>query len=494
MRTVRGSGRQMALRLISTAAFMSLLLIASTGCSRNPAGSFEPPKPKVARMAGYRATMPAAGKWTMTEDRASGTVVFSKKWGGFLRWLNDEQRTVEIEVAPVPVPPALWSAADEEVISSVKEDFAKQVGGVGLRTKWEVLGRAGRILHYLKFEQSVDGDEETTGLSSLNDAPDYRAASIYGLYFPSTLGKIHKYFEISLFGTRVWSAIPLHKNPEGPSLEAVMAGLEFAAPFEDTPGPTGDLLRAAVAGDEDAARRAIAEGADVNAQTTDWTPFDVAAFANVPEIAGLLTEDGSAAGLAGNQPALTPLLVALLAGQPGVAALALDNGADADISTLGGLSPLMIATAFEDPGLISALIERRARVEAWAEDGRTPLMFACQAGSTGNAVVLLDHGADLNALTSNGTTPLLLAVDWRRVDVARLLLDRGADVNGHKEGEWTPLMVAAAAGEIDLVRLLLEKGADVNVRTRDGQTALGLAESNEQAQAADLLVKAGAKK
>ncbi len=445
-------------------------------------------------MVGYRAKVPEGGKWAMTEDRASGTVIFSKKWGGFLRWLNDEQRKVEIEVGPVAVPPALWSAADEEVMTSVKEDLAKQVGGSGLKTKWEVLARGGRTLHYLKFEESIEGDEEGTGLSAFNDNPDFKAASIYGLYFPPDLGKVHKYFEVSLFGTRVWSVIPLHKNPELPSLEAVMAGLDFVPPFEDTPGPTGELLRAVLAGDEEAALRAIREGADVNAELRDWTPFDVAASANAAGIAGLLTEDGSAAGLFGTQPPLTPLLTALLAGQPGIAALTLEHGAGADIPTLGGLSPLMIASAFDDTGLVSALVDSGARVETFAEDGRTPLMFACQAGSAGNVRNLLDRGAEVNAITAGGTTALILAVDWNHADVARLLVDRGADVNGHKDGEWTPLMVAAAAGRIELIRLLVDKGADVNARTRDGQTALSLAEGNQQAQAADLLVKAGVKK
>lgn len=62
----------------------------------------------------------------------------------------------------------------------------------------------------------------------------------------------------------------------------------------------------------------------------------------------------------------------------------------------------------------------------------------------------------------------------------------------YEEGN-TPLTEAAFGGSARIVRTLLEHGADPNVRNHAGKTALALALEKGNRDAADVLLKHGAK-
>ena len=474
-------------------AVAAVLLLISSACSTLPARKTQPARPQVINMAGFRVSVPPGSGWQVTEDRKSGTVVFSKKWGGFLRWLTDEQSRIEIEVTSKQVPLEQWSMTDEELTSSIKGEYVEQISGVDPGLKWEILDRGGRRFHYLKLEEFIDGDEESTGLEGLNDEPTYKAGSVSCLYFPPDLGRTHRYFEIFLSNTRIDPIIRLHKNPERRSLEAVVDGLEIVGPFEDTPGPTGALLRAAVGGDEDALSRAINEGADVNARIPDWTVLAVAAYYGREEIVGLLAQEQNDADTIGHGAGLTPLLLALITGQPGVAALLLQEGAGVNERSEEGFSALMFAAALEQPGLTSLLIEKGADVNARTDDGKTPLMFASQSGSIESAAILLKNGAGLDIQATDGGTALILAIDWGHGGLARMLLESGADVNIRDGEGWSPLLVAIWRGDSQLVDELIGKGADVNASlSKTGETGILLALKSDQFAIARRLIESGA--
>ncbi|MGB8960045.1 MAG: hypothetical protein WCC00_13635, partial [Candidatus Aminicenantales bacterium] len=119
-------------------AVAAILLLISSACSTLPARKTQPAKPNVINMAGFRVSVPPGSGWQVTEDRRSGTVVFSKKWGGFLRWLTDEQSRIEIEVTSKQVPLEQWPMTDEELTSAIMGEYAEQISGFDPMPKWEI--------------------------------------------------------------------------------------------------------------------------------------------------------------------------------------------------------------------------------------------------------------------------------------------------------------------------------------------------------------------
>ncbi len=252
----------------------------------------------------------------------------------------------------------------------------------------------------------------------------------------------------------------------------------------------------------------------------------------------------------------TPLMQAVLYGDPESVRLLLEGGADCNIKNNVGATALMWAV--DDPVKTRLLLAHRADVNARSDDSRTALMIA--AGNVGSSEVmklLLDRGADAS-VRSPGVTgysaPLLDAArigddarmrlliergavvtglafgplassnrancskcldmllergDRARLSEAalalappvndgtavRLLLDRGADPNAKDPDGYSLLMLVASSDSIpvETVRTLIERGADLNAKNPDGKTALDLARLRGSTPIVDLLVKAGAK-
>jgi hypothetical protein len=206
-------------------------------------------------------------------------------------------------------------------------------------------------------------------------------SSLYGLYFPPDLESAHRYFEIDVRVTKIYT-LRLYRTPELPLLGAFLGRLQITGPFEDVPDAAGRLARAIVAGEADAVRVLVAEGADVNAGLPDWTPLEAAAYCDRRDIAAMLARDPGLDAAFRGDTALTPFFLALIAGRPEIAGLLVDQGAGSDRSVeTKGLPPLALAAVFGYPGPVSRLIERGAAVDVRAPDGKTPLMFACESRS-----------------------------------------------------------------------------------------------------------------
>jgi len=133
-------------------------------------------------------------------------------------------------------------------------------------------------------------------------------------------------------------------------------------------------------------------------------------------------------------------------------------------------------------------------INARATNGWTPLHYAAAAGHLNVATYLLDHGAEINAgMKECEQTPLFSAVAARNPSAAtamtNLLIQRGANPNATIAGDQTPLMVAVARCRADAAKLLLDAGAHIDALDEEGATALNL---SRKVPIVELLVQRGA--
>lgn len=189
-------------------------------------------------------------------------------------------------------------------------------------------------------------------------------------------------------------------------------------------------------------------------------------------------------------------------GDPDVAKLLLDAGANVNEKTSMWLSPLhMAATRPGNSPLIELLIAAGADIEASNKFGQTPLMIAAICNAPLVVKSLIKHGAavdaeDLQRLSVIGYAamsgndemvkiihqaggPELIrfaqkailmhrAARFGSMELTRILLAEGVPINQRDPEGFTPLLTAVEADHRDLAAFLLEKGADTKVRTKRG--------------------------
>ena len=249
---------------------------------------------------------------------------------------------------------------------------------------------------------------------------------------------------------------------------------------------TSEVADAAMRGDREAVRAAIARRADVN----------------LPQV------DGS-----------TALHWAVDRDDLEIVEALIRAGASVTARTREGVLPLQLAAINGSAPILDRLLKAGAEVNApLTPAGDTAVMMAARTGATGALRVLAEAGANVNAKESwGGTTALMWAVSEGHTDAAKLLVAAGADVNARSNyvaaangrgfegrtpvagradpkseefasGWLTPLMLAAREGEPELARVLVDAGADVNAVAGDGKTALALSIFNGNYEVASLLV------
>ncbi|XP_006458987.1 hypothetical protein AGABI2DRAFT_66741, partial [Agaricus bisporus var. bisporus H97] len=89
------------------------------------------------------------------------------------------------------------------------------------------------------------------------------------------------------------------------------------------------------------------------------------------------------------------------------------------------------------------------------------------------------------------------AASKSRIEIGRLLISRGADINAKDNANQHPLHRAATTGSVGFIRLLLDSSTPsnklcLNTGDRIGNTPLHLAMDSAHAEAAVLLINAGA--
>ena len=296
------------------------------------------------------------------------------------------------------------------------------------------------------------------------------------------------------------------------------------------------VLEAAMAGDREALRALLKQGADVNAAQGDGlTALHWAARKGDAELASTLLVAGANVRAATRLGAYTPLHMASETGSAAVIKELIKAGANVNLPTTTGTTPLMFAAASGDVASITAVLDAGADPNAKeTERGHTALMFAAHNNRLEAVALLLRRGADpaiatkvvdLSALSKDGSnpdgrnlagnpegrsggnapsrggravpqkprlpgvdrnfminelvhaqggmTPLHFAVRQGHIDVARALVDAGVPVNQLKDGDYTsPLLIATINGHFDLGQMLLERGADPNLPSENGVTPL----------------------
>ena len=194
------------------------------------------------------------------------------------------------------------------------------------------------------------------------------------------------------------------------------------------------------------------------------------------------------------------------------------KGAKVNAASDLGVTPLWVAATTSSTAMVERLLAARADPNIVPATGHAPLMLLARQGNAQAVKALLAHGADPNTKeTANGQTALMWAVAARHPDVVRLLLAAHADVQartkswtqrmllccqlygGDQEnaaivamGGFTPLLFAAQYGDVETAGLLLAAGADVNDAAADGSSAVVIAAHVGQTEVGVLLLDAGA--
>ena len=266
-----------------------------------------------------------------------------------------------------------------------------------------------------------------------------------------------------------------------------VAAFIAAAGVAAADSPIADAARA---GDTEAVRSLLQQGADVNGTQIDGT---------------------------------TALHWAVRLDDLETAQLLVSAGADVSAANQSDSTPMQLATINGSAAIIASLLEAGVDPNAaLTPHGDTALMMAARTGALDALQVLLDHGADVNAQeTWGGTTAVMWAVSEHHAPVVRMLVEHGADVDArsriypvkrrggsegpepedvdpdaapvsYSNGGFTPLLFAAREGDLESARLLMAAGANVNAIASDGKDPLGLAIYNGNYELASYLMDGGA--
>ncbi len=185
----------------------------------------------------------------------------------------------------------------------------------------------------------------------------------------------------------------------------------------------------------------------------------------------------------------TPLMAAVLTGDPAFVEPLIAAGADVNATVPGNPSQPFHRTrswqemaAEQDPDSQAAMATVGRVLNAFGADSLnaygsqaplTPLILAIWTGSEPVAAALIEAGA--TTVTGKEPEPLHYAVERGDIHLVNLLLRSGVDLELRDEMGQTPLMVAVREQDVELVQWLLEAGAEVDSKDEDGDTALSIA-------------------
>ncbi|MFM1897214.1 MAG: Phosphocholine transferase AnkX [Pseudomonadota bacterium] len=247
----------------------------------------------------------------------------------------------------------------------------------------------------------------------------------------------------------------------------------------------------------------------------------------------------------------TPLMFAARAGDLASARELLAAGADVNAVSAFGISPAIMAVNGGNPGLLALLLDSGADIDE-SSSGHTALHAAVLRGDEAAVRVLLEHGADLEIRLTRatsvrrqstdyhfhqafvGATALWLAARFAEPAIMARLLQAGADPlvvtrvtypaqrglaenYQAEEGDITVLMAAVGMGHrratpswgseerragrtgkddedyiLEAVRLAIQAGVELNRQDAAGQSALAFAKARRYESVVALLTEAGA--
>ncbi len=247
-----------------------------------------------------------------------------------------------------------------------------------------------------------------------------------------------------------------------------------------------------------------------------------------PAVQAMARQPGAALDAASSEGS-TALHFAIHAGEAGVVQALLDAGADVATRNVAGVSPLQLAVTSGDTAITRLLLARGADARALDEAKESLLMLAARHGDGAMASALIAAGADVNYVDPQfGQDALMIAVRSGRPAVVAALIAARAELNhqtppgpeptvrapgagGGSTGEgmvrsgvppegqrlagtgkFTALLYAARDGQAEAAKLLVQAGADLELADYNGITPLLMAISNDHHDIARLLIQAGA--
>jgi ankyrin repeat protein/glyoxylase-like metal-dependent hydrolase (beta-lactamase superfamily II) len=277
-----------------------------------------------------------------------------------------------------------------------------------------------------------------------------------------------------------------------PKLQSLLAKDPALIKAGDAQGRT--LLHlAAAAGSPEMARWLIGQGAAVDGRTTEMsTPLMHAALYGKGDFARQLIAQGADPGARDSYQRTALILVGRQTGDPVMAGILIDSGADVNAVDRFKDSALSLAAWRGFAGLVDLLLKRGATLPADRDRKQYLLSMAVANGLDSLFDRLLASGADLSAKDGVGGSMLHAAADGGSERIVSALIGNKLDPNVKDGNGWTPLHRAAERGNIQAAATLIAHGARLDDRTLAGETPLNLAVDENNTEMTALLRSRGA--
>ncbi|MBP7189928.1 MAG: ankyrin repeat domain-containing protein, partial [Rickettsiaceae bacterium] len=231
----------------------------------------------------------------------------------------------------------------------------------------------------------------------------------------------------------------------------------------------------------EACRKAISEGADVNARVVQDMPMSSATLLHHAvqsdnlEMVQLLYENGAAQSInAQDLHRNTPLHHAAQSGNLEMVQFLYQNGAAQNINAQdkSGRMPLHYAAQSGNLEMVQFLYENGAAQNINAQDQhrKIPLHYAAHSGNLEMVQFLYKNGADqnINAQDKSGRMLLHYAAQSGNLEMVQFLCKLAPEsINAQDESGRIPLHYAAASGNLEMVQFLYENGAAQNINAQD---------------------------
>lgn len=194
-------------------------------------------------------------------------------------------------------------------------------------------------------------------------------------------------------------------------------------------------------------------------------------------VAALLDEDRQLRGAKAGS--VSAILLALYHGRRDIAQLFVDRGAVLDLfdACAMGDRPRVEALLRDDPALVSAY-----SADGFPALG---LAIFFGQPDIARLLIERGADVSASARNPQQVAPIHAAAAVRDHQTMRLLLDRGADANARQQQGVTALHGAASRGDVEMAKMLLAAGADPESRSDDGKTAADFADERGQSAFAE---------
>lgn len=137
------------------------------------------------------------------------------------------------------------------------------------------------------------------------------------------------------------------------------------------------------------------------------------------------------------------------------------------------VTPLWIAAERGSLNIVRCLVENGADCNGLSQGGLSPLMAACQSDSDDIVYFLCEHGADVNSVSAAGDTCLRKAAG--NSELCKFLISQGSNVNQGENGQYPILHLGIKSRNLESVIELVSAGADPNAVDFEGNDALQFA-------------------